>query len=277
LKKRLRKRLLSIVLCLALLLGVVGCQSQPKSSGIPETKEFGISVYQNNDFLITAEKLKAMLGSENLVLVDCNNPSIYSSEHIPGAIGVGFHAFADKIGKPGDPGWGTIKQKEDLQKTLESLGIDNQKTVVFYSDVFKGPGADGRAVWQLKIAGMNNVKMLVGGLSYWKSLGYPVTAEVAQPKPIAGVVLKDYDQSYIATKDYVLNNLGKQVLLDVRTEGEFQGSQKSGEPRGGHIQGAINMLWLDLLNKDGTPKSPEEITTLMAAKGVKPTDEFIVY
>jgi len=154
------------VLCLALLLGVVGCQSQPKSSGIPETKEFGISVYQNNDFLITAEKLKAMLGSENLVLVDCNNPSIYSSEHIPGAIGVGFHAFADKIGKPGDPGWGTIKQKEDLQKTLESLGIDNQKTVVFYSDVFKGPGADGRAVWQLKIAGMNNVKMLVGVLSY---------------------------------------------------------------------------------------------------------------
>lgn len=275
-KRECRKHLLSIVLCIVLLLGVSGCQSQSNSSGTAQ-KEFDISVYQNNDFLITAEKLNSMLGSDDLVLIDCNKPDIYASEHIPGAVGVGFHAFSDKIGKPGDPGWGTIKSKDDLQKTLESLGIDNQKTVVFYSDVFQGPGADGRAVWQLKIAGMNNVKMLVGGLSYWKSLGYPVTAEVTEPKPATGVVLKDYDQSYIATKDYVFNNLGKQVLLDVRTEAEFKGSQKSGEPRGGHIQGAINMLWLDLLNQDGTPKSPEEITTLMASMGVKPTDDFIVY
>lgn len=275
-KKESRQRLLSIGLCMLLLLGVVGCQNNSNSTNTAD-KEFDISVYQNNDFLITPEKLNSMLGNDNLVLIDCNKPDIYSSEHIPGAIGVGFHVFSDKIGKPGDPGWGIIKQKEDLQKTLASLGIDNQKTVVFYSNVFQGPGADGRAVWQLKIAGMNNVKILVGGLSYWKDLGYPVTAEVAESQPVSGVELKDYDQSYIATKDYVFNNLDKQVILDVRTEAEFKGSQKSGEPRGGHIQGAINMLWTDLLNKDGTPKSPEEITTLMASVGVKPTDEFIVY
>ena len=226
---------------------------------------------------ITPQKLKTMLGSEDLVLLDCNKPDIYASEHIPGAIGIGLQAFSDTVGKPGDPGWGTIKSKEDLQKKLESLGIDNKKTVVFYSDVFKGPGADGRAVWQLKLAGMDNVKLLVGGLSYWKELGYEVTKEVAQPKPVTGVVLKDYDQSYIATKDYVFNNLGKQAIVDVRTEGEFKGSQKSGEPRGGHIQGAVNLLWTELLNKDGTIKTPDEIKTLMASYNIKPTDDFIVY
>lgn len=271
------KRLLVVLIALGLLLGAGGCGQQQASVDKQEQKEFDISVYQNNDFLITPQKLKEMQGSEDLVLLDCNKPDIYASEHIPGAISIGLQAFSDAVGKPGDPGWGTIKNKEDLQKALEALGIDNKKTVVFYSDVFKGPGADGRAVWQLKLAGMDNVKLLVGGLSYWKELGYEVTKEVAQPKPVTGVVLKDYDQSYIATKDYVFNNLGKQVIVDVRTDGEFKGSQKAGEPRGGHIQGAVNLVWTDLLNKDGTFKTPDEIKTLMASYNINPADDFIVY
>ncbi len=276
-KKFKYKQLLIIILSLMLILVINGCGKQPAPVDQQAQKEFDITAYPNNDFLITPQKLQGMLGSDNLVLLDCNKPDVYASEHIPGAIGIGIQAFSDAVGKPGDPGWGTIKNKEDLQKKLESLGIDDKKTVVFYSDVFKGPGADGRAVWQLKLAGMDNVKMLVGGLSYWKELGYAVTKEVAQPKPVTGVVLKDYDQGYFATKDHVFNNLGKQVIVDVRSEGEFKGSQNAGEPRGGHIQGAVNLLWLQLLNKDGTIKTPDEIKTLMASYNIKPTDDFIVY
>ena len=276
-RQRFKQQLLIGLLALLLLLAAAGCGKQTATVDPQAPKEFDISVYQNHDFLITAQQLKGMLGSDNLVLLDCNKPDIYGSEHIPGAIGIGLQAFSDAVGKPGDPGWGTIKNKEDLQKKLASLGIDNNKTIVFYSDVFKGPGADGRAVWQLKQAGMENVKLLVGGLSYWKELGYEVTTEVAQPKPVTGVVLKDYDPGYAATKDYVFSILGKQVIVDVRTDGEFKGSQKSGEPRGGHITGAVNLLWTDLLNKDGTPKTPDEIKTLMASYNIKPSDDFVVY
>ncbi|TEB07431.1 putative thiosulfate sulfurtransferase [Pelotomaculum schinkii] len=276
-KKFKYKQLLVALIAMGLVLGASGCGKQPAPVDKQDQKEFDISVYQNNDFLMTPQKLQAMLGSEELVLLDCNKPDVYAAGHIPGAIGIGINAFSDTSGKIGDPGWGTVKNKEDLQKKLESLGIDNKKTVVFYSDVFKGPGADGRAVWQLKLAGMDNVKMLVGGLSYWKEMGYEVTKEAAQPKPVTGVVLKNYDQSFIATKDYVFNNLDKQVLVDVRTEGEFKGSQNAGEPRGGHIKGAVNLLWQELLNKDGTIKTPEEIKTLMASYNVKPADDFIVY
>ncbi|MDD4238281.1 MAG: rhodanese-like domain-containing protein [Desulfotomaculaceae bacterium] len=271
------KHLLLGLLALVLILGVSGCGNQPTPVGQQAQKEFDITAYQNNDFLITPQKLDEMLGSDNLVLLDCNKPDIYASEHIPGAIGIGISAFSDTSGKIGEPGWGTINNKEDLQKKLASFGIDNKKTIVFYSDVFKGPGADGRAVWQLKLAGMDNVKLLVGGLSYWKQLGYEVTKEVAAPKPVTGVVLKDYDQSYIATKEHVFDNLGKQVIVDVRSEGEFKGSQKAGEPRGGHIQGAVNFVWTELLNKDGTIKTPDEIKTLMASYNIKPTDDFVVY
>jgi thiosulfate/3-mercaptopyruvate sulfurtransferase len=271
------KQLLMGLLALVLLLAGSGCGKQTSTVDSQAQKEFDISVYQNHDFLITAQQLKGLLGSDNLVLLDCNKPDLYASEHIPGAIGIGLQAFSDAVGKPGDAGWGTIKNKEDLQKKLESLGIDNKKTIVFYSDVFNGPGADGRAAWQLKLAGMDNVKMLVGGLSYWKELGYEVTKEAAQPQPVTGVVLKDYDQGYMATKDYVFSNLGQQVIVDVRTDGEYKGSQKSGEPRGGHITGAVNILWTDLLNKDGTIKTPDEIKTLMASYNIKPSDDFVVY
>lgn len=275
--KKCRLSVIILVFLTIITLGFTGCGQKPNSTGVNPTEEFDISVYQNNDFLITAQDLKELLGSDDLVLLDCNKPDIYAKEHIPGALGIGFHAFSDTNGKPGDPGWGTIKEKADLEKTLESLGIDNEKTVVFYSDVFKGPGADGRAVWQLKMAGMDNVKILVGGLSYWKQLGLEVTDAPAEPVPTTGVHLKDYDTSYFATKEDIFANLGKQVLIDVRTDGEFKGSQKAGEPRGGHIEGAVNMVWLNLLNENGTPKSPDEIKNIMASLNVKPEDDFAVY
>jgi thiosulfate/3-mercaptopyruvate sulfurtransferase len=253
---------------------LVGCS---KENSTVKKEDFDASIYANNDFLITPNELKDLLGSEELVVLDCNKPDFYNKQHIPGAVSIGFHAFSDKTGKPGDSGWGTLVKKEELKSRLEALGVDNDKTVVFYSNVFKGPGADGRAVWQLKQAGMDNVKILVGGLSYWNELGYETTNEASEPIPTSGLVLKDYDDSYSATKEYIYENLGKQVLIDVRTEKEYKGSQKAGEPRGGHIKGAKQLLWTALLNENGTPKSPDEIKTIMADMGVSPKDDFTVY
>lgn len=268
------KRIIFLLISIVLITILSGCS---KNNSTVKKEEFDASLYANNDYLITPSQLNDLLGSEELVILDCNKPDMYKKQHIPGAISIGLHAFSDKTGKPGDPGWGTLVEKEDLASRLESLGIDNNKTVVFYSDVFKGPGADGRAVWQLKQAGMDNVKLLVGGSSYWKDMGYDTTNEVSNPIPTSNVILKEYDENYGATKEYIYENLGKQVVIDVRTEGEYKGSQKVGEPRGGHIKGAKHMLWTDLLNEDGTPKSPDEIKTIMAGMGVTPEDDFTVY
>lgn len=274
-----KKLTLLVMLALTLALILTGCAPSASSegSGDPAQEEFDLSVYENNDFLITPQQLQTLLGSEDLVLVDANKPDVYEKEHIPGAISAGLHAFSDTVGKPGEPGWGTVLDKEALKEKLNAMGIDNEKTVVFYSDVFKGPGADGRAVWQLQMAGMDNVKLLVGGLSYWKELGYEVTKEATEPVPTTGVVLKDYDESFGATKEYVFENLGKLAVIDVRSAKEYGGSQNAGEPRGGHITGAVNVLWLDLLNENGTPKSPDEITKIMADAGIAPEDDFTLY
>ncbi len=272
-----QKRVGIICSLLVVLFFLVGCQSSPAIEEV-KASAMDLSVYPQGDYFITPQEVQELLGSEDLVLLDCNKPDLYGKEHIPGAISIGLHAFSDKVGKPGDAGWGTISSKEDLQEKLVNLGVDNDKTIVFYSNVFKGPGADGRAVWQLSQAGMENVKILMGGSSYWKELGYEMTKDAsAEPVPSEGVVLEDYDTSFYATKDEIFNSLGNQLLLDVRSKKEFDGSQNAGEPRGGHIQGAKHFLWTGFLEENGTLKSPEAIEEIMLSYGVNKTDDFTLY
>lgn len=272
------KKKRGFLLFLILILGLFsGCQTQTTKAAV-RTEEIDLSVYPKGEYFITAQEVKELIGRDDLVLLDCNKPDLYEKEHIKGAIGIGFHAFSNKVGKPGDLGWGTLKSKEDLADKLVELGIDNQKTVVFYSNVFKGPGADGRAVWQLSQAGMDNVKILLGGTTYWKELGYEMTSDLTET-PVAsdGVILKDYDSSFCASKESIFNNLGQEFLLDVRTEKEYKGSQNAGEPRGGHIAGADHLLWTDFLEENGVLKSPQAIESIMTSLNVSKDDDFTLY
>lgn len=250
----MKKRLNTIIAVILLVTSFVftGCSKkvEPTDSSKVESR---INEYKDVDFLISADELKDILGNKDVLLFDCNKPEVYEKGHIPGAVNIGLQAFTRADGKIGEEGWGTIVDKEELAKRLKNLGIDNDKTIVFYSDTTKGPGADGRAVWQLRMAGMDNVKFLNGGLTYWNEKGYETT------------------------KEELYNNLGKEVLIDVRTEKEYKGSQDVGEPRGGHIKGAEFRLWQDLMYPNGVIKSKEEIKKIMAEHNVELGDTFCVY
>ncbi len=279
------KRKLTILLSLlmASMLILSACTSTEKPESEPETtpsaeSAVDLSAYKNGDLFITPQELNEKLGDPNVIIFDANKQEVYEKGHIPGAISVGFHSFSKVDGKPGDPLWGSTLEKEELVKKLESYGVTNDKLVVFYSDVLPGPGPDGRNVWQMRMAGLENVKLLYGGFPYWKELGYEVTNEAsAEAVPSEGLELKDFDESYRADKEYISENLDKTVIIDVRTDGEYKGSQKAGEARGGHIKGAKHLLWSEVLNENGTPKSPEEITKIMADMGVTLQDDFVVY
>ena len=266
----------ALVLCLTSSL-FVGCSKKTESVDSSQI-EARINDYKDVDFLISADELNSILGNKDVLLFDCNKQEVYEKGHIPGAVNIGLQAFTRADGKIGEEGWGTIVDKEELAKRLKNLGIDNDKTIVFYSDTTKGPGADGRAVWQLRMAGMDNVKFLNGGLTYWNEKGYETTKEASEAVPTTKeVVLKDYDTHNSTTKEELYNNLGKETVIDVRTEKEYKGSQDVGEPRGGHIKGAEYMLWQDLMYSNGVIKSKEEIKKIMAEHNVKPEDTFCVY
>ena len=266
------------VIFVAAVFFAVSCEKQPTEQR-PAAAEIDLSVYKNGrEIFITPAELKARLDDPNVVILDGNHPKVYADGHIPGAINIGFKGLSRSQGKPGDAGWATILPRKELTEKLESFGVTNTSLVVCCSDTFKGPGAGGRAVWQMRMAGLTNVKLLYGGLALWKQSGYEVTDKVPEIHRATGLVLQEYNEKYRATIQYVRKNIDTIKLVDVRSKNEFTGEDTSrGEARGGHIKNAKWLEWKALLNPDSTPKSPEEIIALMANIGIRPEDEVVVY
>ncbi len=238
-----------------------------------------LSQFKNgNAIFITSKDLFQKLNDKNLVILDASHPKVYQKGHIQGAVSIGFKGLSNCEGKPGDKKWGTILDKEKLTTKLEGLGINNNSFVVVYSDILKGPGACGRVVWQMKMAGLKNVRLLYGGLEVWKRSGYEISKTPVKPVLAAGLVLKDYDETYRSEQKYIYDNLDYLKLVDVRSLKEFTGEDTHrGEARGGHIKGSKWLEWKDLLNEDSTPKSPDKIKILLAEKGIKLSDDFLLY
>lgn len=237
-----------------------------------------ISQFKNGDIFISPQDLHEKLGSKNLVILDGSHPKGYAKGHIPGAMSIGFKGLSRSNGKPGDALWGTILPKDELTHKLESFGVTNDSIIVAYSDTFKGPGAGGRAVWQLRMAGLTNVHLLYGGLDMWKNAGYTLTQDVVKPKSSTTLQLSDYDEKYRNTLESIEATLDTIPLVDVRSQNEFNGDDTSrGEARGGHIKGSLWLEWTALLNKNASPKSPQEIIALMSDLGIGLQDDFTLY
>lgn len=273
------KRLVLLIFLLLLTMSalVTGCGQDGRVDVKSQGASVDLSGFKNADIFMTPQYLNERLGKQDLVILDFNKPDVYAKGHIPGAINVSWSNFSFMEGKPGDKRWGDIYNKEELTKALESYGVDSSKTVVAYSDVLKGPGPDGRFIWQAKMAGLENAKLLYGGMAYWEKVGFKLVTDPGKPVPASGLALKDFDQGYLATTEYVAQNLGKIKVIDCRTKKEFDGAQNNGEARGGHIQGAIFLEWKSLLNEDGTPKPAAEIVSIMKGYGITPEDDFVVY
>lgn len=268
-----------IVIAIVVAVGVIlnMANKAPKLQIVSKTIDLGL--FKNgNDVFISPTELSAKIGQKDLVVLDGNHPKKYAKGHISGAISIGFKGLSRVDGKPGDENWGTILPKDKLTKKLESFGVTNDTLIVAYSDTFKGPGAGGRAVWQLRMAGLENVKLLYGGMETWRQMGLPLTKDVPDLVPSTGLVLKEYNEDHRVNRQFIEANINTLKIVDVRSEKEFTGKDTSrGEKRGGHIKGAKWLEWTALLNPDSTPKSAEEITKLMASVGVKPEDDFSLY
>ncbi|UTW69537.1 hypothetical protein KHA80_22805 [Anaerobacillus sp. HL2] len=67
------------------------------------------------------------------------------------------------------------------------------------------------------------------------------------------------------------------VVIDTRTEKEFNGATDFGETRGGHIPGSINLPFKELYNNDSTIKSQKDIDAIMSELGISKDDTIVTY
>lgn len=214
--------------------------------------------------LITPAELAVRLDASEgpLLVAQVTAPDVYASGHVPGAVPV---APADLVsGIP--PATGRLPDRDSLTALFRRIGYTHGTEVVTLDD--EGGGWAGRLAWTLDIVGNRNWRYLDGGLHAWVATGLRVDRG-----PPANVAPSDVeiaiDTGPVAEADDLLNRLGDEdrVIWDCRSAAEFIGCRRTAV-RSGHIPGAVNLDWLDLMDGERNLRLVEHLETLLAENGI---------
>ncbi|TKA95259.1 3-mercaptopyruvate sulfurtransferase [Cereibacter changlensis] len=223
--------------------------------------------------LVSTDWLAAHLRDPDLRLLDASwfmpgtprDPGAeHEAAHIPGARFFDIDEISDQ--RSSLPHMAPPPEK--FISRMRAMGVGDGHQVVVYDStgIFSAP----RVWWTFRLMGKLDVAVLDGGFPKWQAEGHPVEDMPAQVRDRhitvqrqAGLV-KDVTQVAHASK------LGEAEIIDARSAPRFAGSEPEPRPglRSGHIPGSKNLPWSNLLNSDGTMKSPEALRRLFTEAGV---------
>ena len=231
-----------------------------------------------SDFLVTTDWLEKNLNNPKLRLIEVSvDTGVYERGHIQGAVNFKWHT--DLV----DPVKRDIASKENLQKTLQTLGINNDSTIVIYGDNNNWFAAWG--AWVFDIYGVKDVKLLDGGRKKWEAEKRPLTP-LATQVAAGNIKVSDANNNLRAKLIDVVavaNKKSDTALVDIRSSDEFTGKViapvgvQELAIRAGHIPGAVNVPWGQAVAEDGTFKSAEELRKVYAAVGIDGKKPIITY
>ncbi|MGD9540678.1 sulfurtransferase [Methylocystis sp.] len=204
--------------------------------------------------LVSAEWLAERLNEADIRILDCtwHHPSTnldgrnqYRGRHLPGSV----HFDIDHIADPNSDLPHMLPSAADFAKKVGLLGVADGDRVVVYDRLFGGSAA-ARVWWMFRVFGYDNVAMLDGGFGKWVAEKRPTEMSPVRPEPksfTAGFrpeLVRDYAQMTANVAS------GAEQMIDARGPGKFDGSQPDVFPfkKLGHIPGAINVPWADLVN-----------------------------
>jgi len=272
-----QKKALILFVVLALLVSVAGCAGNKSSTtpekAVPEKTAAVKMDAQKATLMVDVQWLKDNL--DKVIIVDSRPDTEYNKGHIPGAVNATWQSWCDMQGKPGESGWGVVLPKDELSSKIAALGISGEKPVIVYAQP-PGWGEDGCILWMLKMAGVENAKMLDGGYAAWEAAGNDTSEEAVKPTAAAFKIAK-LDENLTASTEYIKNNLGKVKIIDSRSDKEYKGATDYGEARGGHLPGAISIPFENMFNQDNTLKNSEQLKQMFTKAGLKPDDEIVTY
>jgi thiosulfate/3-mercaptopyruvate sulfurtransferase len=210
-----------------------------------------------------------------LVEVDVDTAA-YDQGHISGAIAWNWTTqLCDTVQRD-------IIPKDAFEKLMADSGVGNDTTVILYGDNNNWFAA--WALWQMKIYGHKDVRLMNGGRKKWLAERRELTTEVPSVAKQT-YRAKEPDMSLRAFLPEVQRAFenSSHMLVDVRSPDEFTGKVLSppGLPetcqRGGHIPGAKSIPWGMACKEDGSFKSADELAALYQSKGVNEDKPTIAY
>jgi thiosulfate/3-mercaptopyruvate sulfurtransferase len=226
-----------------------------------------------SDPLVTTAWLAERLDDPDVRVVDASwhmpaearsGRAEYEAAHIPGAVFFDIDAIAD----PETDLPHMLPTPEAFAKAAGGLGLRREAQIVVYDAVgiFSAP----RVWWTLRVMGFPNVVVLDGGLKKWRAEGRPLEGGarpadlVAMESSFNPALVRDLE----AVRRLVAGGGGQ--ILDARSGPRFRG--EAPEPRAGlrsgHMPGACNVPFGELLSPDGTMKRHAELKAAFEAAGV---------
>ena len=226
--------------------------------------------------LVSTEWAEQNLSTPGLVFVEVDeDTTAYDSGHLPGAVKLNWKTDLQ------DPVRRDFVDRAGFEKLLSSKGIGNDDTVILYGGNNNWFAA--YAYWYFKLYGHDDVKLIDGGRKKWELDGRPLTAEVPD-RVETSYSAQEQDLSIRAFRDEVVDAIGEQNLVDVRSPDEFSGKllapahlPQEQSQRAGHIPTAINVPWSKAANEDGTFRSDTELSELYAGAGLDEGKDTIAY
>jgi thiosulfate/3-mercaptopyruvate sulfurtransferase len=234
--------------------------------------------YANPAMLVSTEWVDEHRSDPNVALVEVDvDTAAYDEGHVPGAIGWNWQTqLCDTLRRD-------VLPRDQMERLLGESGIEPGTTVVLYGDNNNWFAA--WALWQLKMYGHNDVRLMDGGRKKWLAEGRELSQE-APTRPTKTYRATEANaemRSFQRQVDAIIQDLTRNALVDVRSNDEFTGKilAPPGLPetcqRGGHIPGAQNIPWGMACNDDGTFKSADDLQALYSSKGITPDKNIVTY
>ncbi len=230
--------------------------------------------------LIDVDELAALLESGSppvlldvrWALGDPHGRNHYEDGHLPGAAYVDLET---ELAGPPSPQAGRhpLPAIDDLQAAARRWGIRDGSSVVAYDDVSATSAA--RAWWLLRWAGVQDVRLLDGGLGAWRASGRPVESGTVRP-PAGDVTLRPGGMP-VVDADAAANLARSGTLLDARAAERYRGEVEPVDPVAGHIPGAVSAPTTENLEVGGQFRDSGELRQRFASLGVDPAAPVGVY
>lgn len=217
-------------------------------------------------FIISESELNEMLNNkdQDLVIIDVrsalNDPEIgrkkYNSGHIPGAVFLDLkNDLSGEIGTHG--GNHPLPDVKVFTEKLAASGVSNQSTVVCYDDA-NGMFAS-RMWWLLHYLGHEKAYVLDGGFHSWIKAGNKITTDTSKPvhQTFKTRLLPNATVNMKEVKEKLSNSSA--ILLDSRARERYLGHTEPLYAKSGHIPGAKNYFWQNVLDENGLWKSVADL------------------
>ncbi len=205
----------------------------------------------SRDFCTTAE-LAAKLGDAELGVIDGSwhlpnagrfGPVEFRLWHIPGAVYFDIDTIADLT----TPLPHMLPKPEVLAREMTALGLGDGMRFVIYD--FLGLYAAARVWWTLRAYGVQDVRILEGGLTKWIAEGRPLEFGEARPKPRP--FTPRLDQNFVASLEAVRAALASRSaqVVDARPADRFRGEAPEPRPglKSGHMPGSLNVPFAEVV------------------------------